>query len=223
MVRSGPPSSGWIATPARSSAERIGRMCWIARRCWGVSMKPPVPGVDASRKVSGDTHSALPVVSTRWSRLTPRSRSRIGSARTCSCRSRWPKIATLATPGTAISRGWIVQRARTDISIGVRSVELSPTIMNRFSDERGWSITGALATLGRACDCVSRSATTCRALKMSVPGSKIITIDERPASDCERISSRNATPWSRSASSGTVTSSSTSSADRPSASVCTST
>jgi hypothetical protein len=27
-----------------------------------VSMKPPVPGVDASRKVSGDAHSALPVV-----------------------------------------------------------------------------------------------------------------------------------------------------------------
>ena len=74
--------------------------------------------------------------------------------------------------------------------------------MNRFGDDSGWSITGALATLGSACAWVSRSATTWRALKMSVPGSKIITIEDRPASDSERISSRNATPCSRSASSG---------------------
>ena len=103
------------------------------------------------------------------------------------------------------------------------SLELRPTIMKRLSDERGWSMTGALATFGSACACVSRSATTCRALKMSVPGSKIITIDDRPAIDWDRISWRNATPCSRSASRGTVTSSSTSSAERPSASVWTST
>ena len=95
--------------------------------------------------------------------------------------------------------------------------------MNRFSDDSGWSMTGALATFGSACDCVSRSATTWRALSMSVPGSKVMTIDDRPASDFDSIFSRKATPWRRSASSGTVTSSSTSSADRPSASVWTST
>ena len=40
------------------------------------------------------------------------------------------------------------------------SLELRPTIMKRLSDERGWSMTGALATFGSACACVSRSATT---------------------------------------------------------------
>ena len=103
------------------------------------------------------------------------------------------------------------------------SFELSPMIMNRLSDESGWSITGVLATFGSAWAWVSRSATTWRALRTSVPGSKIIRIDERPAIDSDRISSRNATPCSRSASSGTVTSSSTSSAERPRASVWTST
>ena len=80
-------------------------------------------------------------------------------------------------------RGCTFQRASTDISISDFSVELSPTIMNRFSDDSGWSMTGALATFGRACDWVSRSATTWRALRMSVPGSNIMTIDDRPASD----------------------------------------
>ena len=91
----------------------------------------------------------------------------------------------MATPGTPISRGWIVQRASTDISISDFSDELSPTIMNRLSDDSGWSMTGAFATFGSACDCVNRSATTWRALSMSVPGSKVMTIDERPVSDFE--------------------------------------
>jgi hypothetical protein len=78
---------------------------------------------------------------------------------------------------------------------------------------------GGRDTFGRACAWVSRSDTTWRARKMSVPGSKIITMDESPATDCEWILSRNATPWSRSASSGTVISCSTSFADSPSASV----
>jgi hypothetical protein len=50
-------------------------------------MNPPVPGVDASRKVSGDAHSALPVVLMTWSRVTPELASRSGSTRTWSCRS----------------------------------------------------------------------------------------------------------------------------------------
>ena len=50
-----------MATLARSFGSMIGRLCWMPRRWLGVSMNPPVPGVDASRNVSGDTHSALPV------------------------------------------------------------------------------------------------------------------------------------------------------------------
>ena len=128
-------------------------------------------------------------------------------------------MATFATPGTPSSRGRIVQRARMDISIRETSFDESATISTRLADERGWSIAGGLDTFGSACAWVRRSATTCRARKMSVPGSKIRTMDDSPATDSEWISSRNATPWSRSASSGTVISCSTSSAERPRASV----
>src|SRR3712207_8713326 len=57
---------------------------------------------------------------------------------------------------------------------------------------------------------------------MSVPGSKTMTIDESPGSDFDRMTSTPSTPLSRSASSGTVISCSTSTAESPSASVCTS-
>jgi len=43
------PLADSIATCARSSAVSIGKMCWTLSRWFGVSMKPPVPGVDASR------------------------------------------------------------------------------------------------------------------------------------------------------------------------------
>jgi len=60
----------------------------VTKRWLGVSTKPPVPGVEASTKVSGDTHSALPVVSTTRLRETPFFASFAGSTSTCSCRSR---------------------------------------------------------------------------------------------------------------------------------------
>ena len=53
------PSTG---TRRGRPASTIGRMCRTDRRWLGVSMKPPVPGVEASRKVSGETNSALPAV-----------------------------------------------------------------------------------------------------------------------------------------------------------------
>jgi hypothetical protein len=54
---------------------------------------------------------------------------------------------------------------------------------------------------------------------MSTSGSKKSTMEERPGIDSERISSTQDTPFSMSASSGTVIMASTSSAERPSASV----
>ncbi len=51
---------------------------------------PPVPGVDASTNVSGETHSALPAVSMSWVSVTCSARSFFGSTWTWSCRSRWP-------------------------------------------------------------------------------------------------------------------------------------
>jgi hypothetical protein len=51
-------------------------------------------------------------------------------------------MATLATPGTPIRRGRIVQRANTDTWIGDNSLEESPTIMTRLVDDNGCIIAG---------------------------------------------------------------------------------
>ena len=68
----------------------MGEMCWTARRWLADSKNPPVPGVEASTNVSGDTHSALPAVSITCVSETWSARSRFGSTCTWSCRSRWP-------------------------------------------------------------------------------------------------------------------------------------
>jgi hypothetical protein len=59
-----------------------------------------------------------------------------------------------------------------------------------------------------------RSATNCRAKMMSVPGLKMRMISDRSGTDLERITSSPGTPLSA-FSRGTVTSSSTSVAERP--------
>ena len=138
-----------------------------------------------------------------------------GSTCTCSCRARSPQIETLATPGTPSRRGMIVQRASTDIWIGDSVFELTPTISTRFVDESGCRICGGFETFGSAWACVMRSATTCRAVKRSVPGSNTRKIRDMPGTDCERMSLRNAMPLSRSCSMGTVISCSTSAEDNP--------
>ena len=111
-------------------------------------MNPPVPGVDAFKNVSGDTHMALPVLSMICCSERSSARSRSGSTCTCSRRCRSPQIETFATPGTPIKRGTIVQRARTDIWMSERSVDDSPICMTRLVDDRGCSITGGLDTCG---------------------------------------------------------------------------
>ena len=122
-----------------------------------------------------------------------------------------------------MSRGRIVHRASTESSIAdSRSVE-RPIIMTRFALETGCSICGGLETVGIACGCDRRSLTSWRARRMSVPRSKVSTIEDRPGTESERIVSTPLTPLSRSCSSGTVSSDSTSVADRPRLSVCTST
>ena len=52
------------ATSAKSSGDEIGKTCLIPSRCVGVSIHPPVPGTDAFKKLSVDTHNASPVVLT---------------------------------------------------------------------------------------------------------------------------------------------------------------
>ena len=41
--------------PSSAGSAIFSSMCRTCSRCCGVSMNPPVPGVDASRKLSGDT------------------------------------------------------------------------------------------------------------------------------------------------------------------------
>jgi hypothetical protein len=100
-------------------------------------MNPPVPGVEASRKVSGDTHREFPAVSITWLSETPCCCMRCGSTRIWSCRSRCPQIATFATPGTLSRRGRMVQCASTDISMSDTSFEDRPTIITRLEEESG--------------------------------------------------------------------------------------
>ena len=112
-------------------------------------------------------------------------------------------------------------RASTPISIGETVLDESPTIITRFAEENGCRITGGWATLGMAIASVSRSLTSCRARSTSVPGSNVSTIEDNPGTDFEWIDFSHGVPFS-SSSRLSVTRSSTSGAERPSASVCTS-
>ncbi len=165
-------------------------------RWLGLSMNPPAPGVEASRKVKGETERAFPVVSMIWSRETPAARNRAVSTCTCSCRSRAPQTDTVATPGRPIRRGLMFQRARTPMSMRDTVSDDIPMTMARLVDEIGWSMTGALDTRGRKEAWVRRSCTIWRARMRSVPGSKTSTMDDRPETDSERIVSSHATPLS---------------------------
>ena len=180
----------------------MGSTCWMPRRWLGDSTNPPVPGVDASRKLRGDTQTALPVVLMTCSSVMPLSRSCVGVTSTWSCCSRWPQMETLATPGMPISRGLIFHRARTDISIPESSLELIRTIRTRLVDDSGCMISGGAETFGSAWAWVMRSATSWRARRRSVPGSNTSSIEDRPGTDLDRISSSHATPLRRSASIG---------------------
>src|SRR5689334_627646 len=82
---------------------------------------------------------------------------------------------------------------------------------------------GGLDTWGNANACAMRSVTICRARTRSVPGSKVMRIEERPGADLEAMVFSQGTPLSKSCSIGTVINCSTSSAERPRASVWTST
>ena len=182
--------------------------CCTAMRWFGVSTKPPPP-----------TSTASPAAARTSARVTPEARRRSGSTSTCSCRSRWPQTATLATPGTAIRRGRIVQRTSSDSFIWSSLVEMSPIFIARLVEDSGGISTGCRAASGRrACTCAIRSPTICRARMTSVPRSNRIWTDDRPSTDLERSVIRSGTPFTA-VSIGTVTRLSTSSVERPGASV----
>ena len=131
------------------------------------------------------------------------------------CRCCSPQMATFATPDTLSSRGRIVQYEIIDMSIWSTVSELRPIFMTRLVADSGWSITGGAAQVGSdGVIWASRSATSWRASSSFVPGLNSSTTCESWMTDFERIVSRPSMPASD-CSIGTVTSCSTSSADRP--------
>ena len=149
--------------------------------------------------------------------------SRSGSTSTCSCRSRWPQIATLATPGTAISRGRIVHSATVVMSICDSVFDVMPIFSARLSDESGDSSTGALRDRRQAAadarQPLLHELARLHQIRALRRGSARPTTGRAPTSI--ESSRRSGTPVSA-LSIGTLTNDSTSSADRPGASVCTS-
>ena len=199
-------------------------MCWTPSRWFGVSMNPPVPGVDASTKVSGETQSAFPVVS-------------------MTCTSETPLLAQ-ASPGRpapgAAGRGSPRRRrsrrprrrsaaARSSTAPAPTSRSATASVEDDADHHHPVRRRERLEHLRRLGD-VRQRVRLREALRHHLPGSIEVRAgleDEedprQPGSDSERMSSRNATPASRSCSIGTVISCSTSAADSPSASVWTST
>ena len=127
-------------------------------RWFGVSMKPPSPGVDASTKVSGETHSAFADVRRTWSSETPFF-SELG----------WVdldlQLPVAESPdghvghaGDTQQAGTTVQRESSDMSIRELSLEESPIIMSRPVDDSGCTTNGGFDdAAGRAGAMVRRS------------------------------------------------------------------
>ncbi len=155
-------------------------------RWLGVSTKPPAAGRTAS-----------PLARSTSSSVTPWPRSRSGSTITWSWRSRCPQMATLATPGMAISRGRTVHRISVVSSTWLRTFDVTPIFMTRLVDDSGESITGGRATDGSCpASVVRRSCTSCRACMRSVPSWKIATTDDKPRTLFERSVLSPRTPFS---------------------------
>ena len=159
---------------------------------------------------------------TTVSSVTPLVRSRSGSTSTWYCRSRWPQIATLATPGIDISRGRIVHFASSVRSICESVFDETPIFSSRLVDDSGERITGwrprpAAATPPPTAVPARPAASAIR----SVPSLRISTTDDSPSTDFDRIVLSPIVPLSA-FSSGTLIKLSTSSVESPGASVWTS-
>ena len=153
-------------TAARSAAVEIGRMCWMASRWFGLSTKPPVPGVLAWTKLSGDTHSALPVVVVTSASDTCRAcmRYRVGLdlqlpvALAVDRHVGDPGHTHQPRPDLPPRQDGQVDQDMPEPAFGDR-----PIIEIRTVEDNGCIITGGVPTLGRARIWVIRSWTSWRA------------------------------------------------------------
>ena len=135
---------GHVAQPERGAvAEGDGRPGEVARASRSASGGGRRSAGWACRRSPPPATAAVSVTAlTTVSSVTPLSRSRSGSTSTWYCRSRWPQIATFATPGIAISRGRIVHLARIVRSICESVFDETPILSSRLVDDSGERITG---------------------------------------------------------------------------------
>src|SRR5262245_42023423 len=134
-----------------------------------------------------------------------------------------PYTTTPATPGVPSKRGRIVQSANVRRSIAETVVEVRPITTNVPVDEVMGVTRGGPTPWGRVlATVVRRSFTSIRSVRMSLPSAKMAVTTEMPGADEDRSVARKLVLLSA-YSTGTVTRASTSSADSPGASVCTTT
>ena len=163
-VREAQPAAGpgdRAPRPSASGSAIFSIRCRTCSRCCGVSMKPPVPGVEASRKRQRRDHLGVAGrLRTTWPRVTPLPPQPCsGSTCTWSCWSRMPQTETLATPGTPISLGRTIHWAITDCSMADSSSDDKPD--HQDAVRRGQRLEqrrAASTRSGSACAWVSRSS-----------------------------------------------------------------
>ena len=188
-----PMRSALATRPPRPGATRGRRATMICRgrRRMARRGRARPPAAAAAFRGSRRPPTAVPsrAAVTTSSSVTLLARSRSGSTSTWSCRSRWPQIATLATPGIAISRGRIVQRReRRQLHLRQRLGRQRRSSCTRLSDDSGDRMTGGCAAAGRRgrrCAAAAPARAAARRIR-SVPSSKISTTDDRPSTDFER-------------------------------------
>ncbi len=130
-----------------------------------------------------------------------------------------PKIATLATPGTASKRGRIVQVAAVRRSISEARFEVSPATSTMLVDDVSGVIVGGITPAGSwAATSFNRSPSNWRSRYTSLDASKVAVITDRLCTEVERSVSSPGMPLIA-FSSGWVTSTSTWSGASPGASV----
>src|SRR6185437_10106303 len=112
-----------------------------------------------------------------------------GSASTMICLLRKPQVATLATPGTAISLGRMVYCAIIDRSIGDSELDVSPICTTRLVADTIGYICGKSHHDGSVCaTACSRSWTSWRACRLSVPDRKYSQIADSCGSELDLTS-----------------------------------
>jgi hypothetical protein len=178
-MRTESPPRRAIDTWPRSFGVTIGGSCWISRRWFGVSMNPPVPILLPSAKRSRPASSAVEVDSIACSSVMPCCRIRFGSTSTWYCFRCSPQMATFATPGTRSRRALTFQYAIIERSVIGTVFEDMPIFRTRDVVDVAGMMNGGAAQVGSdGVTAVTRSWTSCRTFRRSVPGLKSSSIDD---------------------------------------------